>query len=158
VGNAHEFKSGRELSAWLGLLPRQHSSGGKTVLLGISKRGDRYLRTLFIHGARSAVRTVERRKDLRSVSISRLKCRQGPNVAAVALANRNARVLWALLTRGESYRTTPFSARIPQLVEGRRAKNGDYQPEIARTVSMMMANRSDRHFPNLSRGEAHEAT
>jgi transposase len=115
VGNAHEFKSGRELSAWLGLVPRQHSSGGKTVLLGISKRGDRYLRTLFIHGARSAVRTVERRKDLRSVSISRLKGRRGPNVAAVALANRNARVLWALLTKGESYRTTPFSARIPQV-------------------------------------------
>src|SRR6202049_2340900 len=122
VGNAHEFKSGRELSAWLGLVPRQHSSGGKTVLLGISKRGDRYLRTLFIHGARSAVRTVESRKDLRSVSISRLKCRQGPNVAAVALANRNARVLWALLTKGESYRTTPFSARMPKLVEGRRAE------------------------------------
>ena len=94
VGNAHEFKSGRELSAWLGLVPRQHSSGGKTVLLGISKRGDRYLRTLLIHGARSAVRTVESRKDPRSVSISRLKGRQGPNVAAVALANRNARVMW----------------------------------------------------------------
>jgi len=104
VGNAHEFKSGRELSAWLGLVPRQHSSGGKTVLLGISKRGDRYLRTLLIHGARSAVRTVESRKDPRSVSISRLKGRQGPNVAAVALANRNARVMWALLRRGEVYR------------------------------------------------------
>ena len=60
-------------------------------------------------------RTVESRKDLRSVSISRLKGRQGPNVAAVALANRNARVLWALLTKGENYRTTPFSARIPQV-------------------------------------------
>src|SRR5579863_10615639 len=115
VGNAREFKSGRELSAWLGLVPRQHSSGGRTVLLGISKRGDRYLRRLLIHGARSAVRTVERRTDLRSVSISRLKGRHGPNVAAVALANRNARVLWALLTKGESYRTTPFSARIPQV-------------------------------------------
>ena len=103
VGNAHEFKSGRELSAWLGLVPRQHSSGGKTVLLGISKRGDRYLRTLLIHGARSALRTVESRKDPRSVSISRLKGRQGPNVAAVALANRNARVMWALLRRGEVY-------------------------------------------------------
>lgn len=115
VGNAHEFKSGRELSAWLGLVPRQHSSGGRTVLLGISKRGDRYLRTLLIHGARSAVRTVEGRRDPRSVSISRLKGRQGPNVAAVALANRNARVLWALLTKGESYRPAPFSARIPQV-------------------------------------------
>jgi transposase len=89
--------------------------GGRTGLLGISKRGDRYLRTLLIHGARSAVRTVEGRKDPRSVSISRLKDRQGPNVAAVALANRNARVPWALLTKGGSYRLAPFSARIPQV-------------------------------------------
>jgi transposase len=104
VGNAHEFKNGRELSAWLGLVPRQYSSGGRNVLLGISKRGDRYLRTLLIHGARSAVRVVERRRDPRSITISRLKARRGPNVAAVALANHNARVLWALLTRGEEYR------------------------------------------------------
>ena len=79
-----------------------------------SKRGDRYLRALFIHVARSAVRTAERRKDLRNILINHLKSRRGPNVAAVALANRNTRVLWALLTKGESYRTTPFSARIPQ--------------------------------------------
>jgi transposase len=104
VGNAHEFKNGRELSAWLGLVPRQHSSGGRNVLLGISKRGDRYLRTLLIHGARAAVRVVERRRDPRSIAISRLKARRGPNVAAVALANHNARVLWALLTRREEYR------------------------------------------------------
>ena len=104
MGNAHEFKNGRELSAWLGLVPRQNSSGGRNELLGISKRGDRYLRTLLIHGARSAVRAIERRKDPWSVSIGRLKARRGPNVAAVALANRNARVLWALLKRGEDYR------------------------------------------------------
>ena len=104
VGNAHDFKSGRELSAWLGLVPRQHSSGGRNVLLGISKRGDRYLRTLLIHGARAAVRVVERHRDHRSVAMNRLKLRHGPNVAAVALANHNARVLWALLTRGEEYR------------------------------------------------------
>jgi len=104
VGNAHEFKNGRELSAWLGLVPRQHSSGGRNVLLGISKRGDRYLRTLLIHGARAAVRVVERRRDHRSIAITRLKLRHGPNVAAVALANHNARVMWALLTRGEEYR------------------------------------------------------
>src|SRR6266478_5449801 len=67
VGNASEFKSGRELSAWLGLVPRQHSSGGRNVLLGISKRGDRYLRTLLIHGARSALRVAERRRDQRSI-------------------------------------------------------------------------------------------
>jgi transposase len=110
VGNAHEFKNGRELSAWLGLVPRQHSSGGRNVLLGISKRGDRYLRTLLIHGARSAIRVVERRRDPRSLAISRLKARRGSNVAAVALANHNARVLWALLTKGEDYR--PRAARI----------------------------------------------
>ena len=104
VGNAYDFKSGRELSAWLGLVPRQHSSGGRNVLLGISKRGDRYLRTLLIHGARAAVRVVERRRDHRSIAINWLKLRHGPNVAAVALANHNARVLWALLTRGEEYR------------------------------------------------------
>jgi transposase len=104
VGNAHEFKNGRELSAWLGLVPRQHSSGGRNVLLGISKRGDRYIRTLLIHGARSAIRVVERRRDPRSLAISRLKARRGSNVAAVALANHNARVLWALLTKGEDYR------------------------------------------------------
>lgn len=104
VGNGHEFKNGRELSAWLGLVPRQYSTGGRNVLLSITKRGDRYLRTLLIHGARSAIRTVERRKDPRSETISRLKAKRGPNVAAVALANHNARVLWALLSRGEEYR------------------------------------------------------
>jgi transposase len=104
VGNAYEFKSGRELSAWLGLVPRQHSSGGRNVLLGISQRGGRYLPTLLIHGARSAVRAIARRKDPWSVSSGRLKARRGPNVAAVALAHRNARVLWALLKRGEDYR------------------------------------------------------
>jgi transposase len=104
IGNPHEFKSGRELSAWLGLVPRQHSSGGRNVLLGISKHGDRYLRTLLIHGARASIRVVERRRDARSLALSRLKARRGSNVAAVALANHNARVLWALLAKGEDYR------------------------------------------------------
>jgi len=105
VGNAREFKSGRELAAWLGLVPRQHSSGGRRVLLGISKRGDRYLRTLMIHGARAALRVAQRKCDPRSVWTSRIKLRRGPNVAAVALANKNARVMWALLVRGDNYRT-----------------------------------------------------
>jgi transposase len=104
VGNAREFKSGRELSAWLGLVPRQHSSGNRNVLLGISKRGDRYLRTLLIHGARSALCRVERRRDQRSIWASRLKLARGFNVAAVALANKNSRIIWALLTRGDNYR------------------------------------------------------
>ena len=74
------------------------------MLLGISKRGGRYLRSLLIHGTRAAVRVVERRRDHRSIAINRRKLKHGPNVAAVALANHNARVLWALLTRGEEYR------------------------------------------------------
>jgi transposase len=115
VGNATEFKSGRELAAYLGLVPRHRASGGHTVLLGISKRGDRYLRTLLIHGARAAMRTVERRRGASSVWAARLKLRRGINVAVVALANKNARVLWALLKRGENYRPTPFSARVPQV-------------------------------------------
>jgi transposase len=75
------------------------------VLLGISKRGDRHLRPLIIHGTRAALRVAERKRDPRSIWISRLKLRRGPNVAAVALANKNARVMWALLVRGDNYRT-----------------------------------------------------
>lgn len=108
VGNAREFKSGRELSAYLGLTPRQHSSGGKTVLLGISKHGDRYLRTLLIHGARSLLYRYRRGgAHPRAAWAAQLCARRGPNVAAVALANHNARVLWALLSRGRSYCLTP---------------------------------------------------
>jgi transposase len=103
VGTAREFKSGRQLSAYLGLTPRQHSSGGKTVLLGISKHGDRYLRTLLIHGARSLLYRNRRGAHPRAAWAARLMARRGPNVAAVALANHNARVLWALLSRGASY-------------------------------------------------------
>jgi transposase len=90
-------------------VPRQHSSGNRNV--GISKRGDRYLRTLLIHGARSALCRVDRRHDGRSLWASRLKLKHGFNVAAVALANKNARVIWALLTRGDSYR--PASSAGP---------------------------------------------
>ncbi len=104
----------------LGLVPRQHSSGQRTVLLGISKRGDRYLRTLLIHGARAAARVAERKRDARSVWLSRLKLRGGPNVAAVALANKNARVLWALLERNDSYR--PPALRSAQAASGARLK------------------------------------
>jgi transposase len=104
VGDARQFRSGRELSSWLGLVLREHSSGQRTILLGISKRGDRYLRTLLIHGARSALRYARHKRDRRSAWIAALSERSGPNVAAVALANKNARVLWALLTCGEEYR------------------------------------------------------
>lgn len=125
VGNAREFKRGRELSAYLGLTPRQHSSGGKTVLLGISKHGDRYLRTLLIHGARSLLYRNRRGAHPRAAWAARLCARRGPNVAAVALANHNARVLWALLSRGSSYCPAPqrsFPSRPSTVVK--RARDG----------------------------------
>ena len=104
AGDAKAFRNGRQMAAWLGLVPRQHGSGGKNVLLGISKRGDTYLRTLLIHGARAAVAAAKRKSDTRSRWINALVARRGANVAAVALANKNARVLWALMARGEEYR------------------------------------------------------
>ncbi len=103
VGNGTAFQSARQMSAWLGLVPRQHSTGGRERLLGISKRGDRYIRTLLIHGARSVVRYAEKKTDPRSRWINSIKARCGTNTAAVALANKNARILWALLSKGETY-------------------------------------------------------
>jgi len=97
VGNVENFDEGRSLAAYVGLVPRQHSTGGKTTLLGISKRGDRYLRTLLIHGARSVIRAAENRQDALGAWIRQLLSRRSKNVVAVALANKNARIVWALL-------------------------------------------------------------
>ena len=97
LGNPGAFRNGRQVAAWLGLVPRQRSSGGRAVLLGISKRGDKYLRTLLIHGARSAVRVAGRHDDELSRWIRQLKERRGVHKATVALANKTARQLWAQL-------------------------------------------------------------
>jgi transposase len=102
IGDAKQFTNGRQLAAWLGLVPRQYSTGGKPKLLGISKRGDAYLRTLLIHGARSALRTVHK-KRIGERWLNRLLERRHSNVAAVALANKNARIVWALLARKGHY-------------------------------------------------------
>ncbi|MCP5275417.1 MAG: IS110 family transposase [Burkholderiales bacterium] len=102
VGRAKEFKSGRQLAAWMGLVPRQHSSGGKQNLLGISKRGDTYLRTLLIHGARAVIRFAENKAKPESW-LRKLMTRRNKNVAAVALANKNARIVWALLTNNQTF-------------------------------------------------------
>ena len=99
VGDGKQFKRGRDLSAWLGLTPRQHSSGGKECLLGISKRGDSYLRTLLIHGARAVLKVAGHKDDPRSRWLQNLCTRRNKNIAAVALANKNARIVWALLTQ-----------------------------------------------------------
>jgi transposase len=114
IGDARVFKNGRQFAAWLGLVPRQCSSGGKEWLLGISKRGDSYLRTSLIHGARSVLLRLKRRTDKGAVWLARLVARRSPNVAAVALANKNARVIWALLAHGRDYQAdyiaTPAAA------------------------------------------------
>lgn len=104
IGDARNFKSGRQLAAWLGLVPRQHSTGGKSTLLGISKRGDCYLRTLLVHGARAVIRHVQG-KASGSGWLPSLLARRHQNVAAVALANKNARIIWALLAHERQYRS-----------------------------------------------------
>lgn len=105
IGDAKNFKNGRQLAAWLGLVPRQHSSGGKPTLLGISKRGDSYLRTLLILGAQSALRVAARKADHACSWLAKLTARRHQNVAAVALANKNARIVWALLAHNREYQT-----------------------------------------------------
>jgi transposase len=95
VSHVGGFKHGRPCAAWLGLVPKQPSTGGRTRLFGISQRGDRSLRTLLIHGARATLRWVELRTDSRSQWIRGLLTRRGWNRAAVAVANRTARIVWA---------------------------------------------------------------
>ena len=103
LGNARSFKNGRQVAAWLGLVPRQDSSGGKTRLLGISKHGDVYLRTLLIHGARAVLRHLAHRTHRTDDWLRRLLARRNKNIAAVALANKNARIAWALLAHQRDF-------------------------------------------------------
>lgn len=103
VGDARHFHTARQFAAWLGLVPRQHSTGGQARLGKISKRGDTYLRTLLIHGARAVVRCCVNKTDARSRWLQGLLQRRDANVVAVALANKNARILWALLSRETRY-------------------------------------------------------
>jgi transposase len=103
VADFKQFKSGAQFGAWIGLTPRQRSSGGKNNLGGITKRGDTYLRTLLIQGAKSAVMTAHLRSDRISQWTAALRDRAGWQKAVVALANKNARILWAVMTRGEAF-------------------------------------------------------
>src|SRR5512143_829715 len=104
IGDAKSFENGRQLAAWLGLVPRQHSTGGKPTLLGISKRGDSYLRTLLIHGARAVIRVSARRRGQADSWLTRLIGRRNKNIATVALASKNARIVWALLAHNCEFR------------------------------------------------------
>lgn len=104
IGDGRAYAKGRDVSAALGIVPRQHSSGGKNVLLGISKRGDKYLRTLLIHGARSVVQHAAGKDDRLSRWVCRIEARRGRNKAIVALANKLARIAWAILRNNDVYR------------------------------------------------------
>lgn len=107
MGDAKAFRSGREFAAWVGLVPRQTGTGGKTRLHGISKRGDTYLRTLLIHGARSV---LTRTKELEPW-VERMKQRRPCNVVIVALANKMARTIWAVLAHERTYQKEYVSVR-----------------------------------------------
>jgi transposase len=104
VGDGTQFNKGRDMAAWLGLTPKQHSSGGKTRLGRISKRGDKYIRMQLIHGARAALYAAKNKEDGRSRWVKSLAARRNKNIATVALANKNARIAWSILSSGESYR------------------------------------------------------
>jgi transposase len=106
VGDASQFANGRQMAASFGLTPKQNSSGGKERLLGISKRGDAYLRSLLVHGARAVIRTAPAKTDRLSTWVMRIATTRHPNIAAVALANKTARIAWAMMSRGTDYHPT----------------------------------------------------
>jgi transposase len=110
IGDAKLFKSGRAVTAWLGLAPGHSGTGGKVWTGSITHRGDTYLRTLFVQGARSVMNTTRGKTDPLSLWVERLRARRGDNIAAVALAAKNARMVWAMLARGEAYRPQPGAA------------------------------------------------
>ena len=116
VGDFKQFKDGAQFGAWLGLTPRQNSSGGKNNLGSITKRGDMYVRMLLIQGAKSAVMTAHKRDDPISKWVHQLREKSGWQKAAVALANKNARILWAMFVRGK-----PFDARHVSVKPGQLA-------------------------------------
>lgn len=106
IGQGEAYRRGRDVSASLGLVPRQHSSGGKEVLLGISKRGDRYLRSLLVHGARAVIIQAAKKEDRLSRWINKIRTERGFNKATVALANKMARMGWAILSNKTIYQAS----------------------------------------------------
>jgi transposase len=146
TGKGQQFKNGRHLSAYLGLVPGHSNTGNKTVMLPITKRGNRYLRTLLIHGARSALYAARNKDDSRSLWLQRLQSRRGNNIAAVALANKNARVAWAVLRFGQTYRPDMGHARQSSATPPQQLQR---QPQGRLTLKPHGAPSrvQNRHFP-----------
>jgi transposase len=103
MGDGAQFTKGRDFAVSLGLTPRQHSTGGKERMLGISKRGEPYLRSLLVHGGRSALYAARNKEDRLSLWVKGIAARRHPNVAAVAWANKTARIAWAVVAQGSDY-------------------------------------------------------
>ncbi|VXC95985.1 transposase (fragment) [Burkholderia sp. 8Y] len=110
AGDVHGFRRGRDFAASLGLVPRQHSTGGRATLLGISKRGDKHLRCLLVQGARAVMQQARRRTDALVIWLQALMQRRHSNAVACALANKMARIVWAILAKGGAYRAHPAVA------------------------------------------------
>ena len=110
VGDASQLNNGRQMAASLGLTPKQNSSGGKSKLLGISKRGDSYLRSLLVHGARAMIQMAKHKEDHLSLWVMRISNNRHPNIAAVALANKTVRMAWAMIRKGLDYQPELASA------------------------------------------------
>jgi transposase len=106
VGDPRQFRNGRQFAAWVGLTPKQRSSGGKTMLGGITKHGDTYLRMMFVQGAQAVLRYADRRSDRQSLWLKQLLTRRHKNVVVVALANKLARVAWAVLAQRQAYKAS----------------------------------------------------
>jgi transposase len=113
IGNGAEFRKGRGFAAWLGLVPAQHSTGGRQKLLGISKRGNRYLRKFLVHGARAVLQMKDKQSSGLSTWLNQFTSRAHSNAAAVALANKLARIAWAVLAKGEAYRPPLLASEQP---------------------------------------------
>ena len=117
IGNGAAFRKGREFAAWLGLIPRQHSTGGKARLLGISKRGNIYLRRMFIHGARAMLLRVKYDTGRLGEWARQLELRVPRNKAVVAVANKLARIAWAVLASGNEYRNLAIAGGVKRTLE-----------------------------------------
>jgi len=103
IGEPTNFKNGRHFAAFLGLVPKEHSSGGKQCLMSISKRGDRYIRSLLVHGGRAVVKNASKKDNYLNRWVQKVHKERGYNKAAVAVANKNARHMWAIMTYDDKY-------------------------------------------------------